>query len=531
MIYLLLEDMERIIDKIENNGDLISVEKNLRLLASNYRTLQVSELIDKTIEKCKFLDNKKILVDLYGHKILILYNFGDKIQTVSKLVDEMISISKKINYKEGLAWAYSYVWYIEKLKGNVESSIKALEKSNRILANIIHYDEYIYNFVKYSSAMEKWLKEHDASISESLEVSANYFFNNGFHRSFAQTIGFLSIVFMRTQETKKGLRLLKNILSNRLIFENMPHDVKSIIYFFAGLVHLLDQNLYYSELFLTESYNYMKHTYKESIYFSNYIVMNSFLSTVTALQGRLEQALDIIKEVDDLLKQEFFDKNLDFGTKKQIYHTLNLNKFYVYSRLKNFDSEEMLDLIEKIFMGCKTLYSDFMLLSEFILNANLESGKMEELLSLENYSLNRIKHIILFVLQKNIRKEESNDWRYLQRIKILNNREKTKKTTFIENVFADLLIAQQLFSLKRYEEIYSLLRKYETQLHRIEVLELCIFMEAFIQVGAFKSGNPLGPALQYMAIKKCRNYGFSRLESKLLYYLDKQHRDIQLLIV
>jgi len=51
-------------------------------------------------------------------------------------------------------------------------------------------------------------------------------------------------------------------------------------------------------------------------------------------------------------------------------------------------------------------------------------------------------------------------------------------------------------------------------------------MEAFIQVGAYKNGDPLGPALQYMAIKKCRNYGFSRLEDTLLNYLQLQQNEI-----
>jgi len=52
-----------------------------------------------------------------------------------------------------------------------------------------------------------------------------------------------------------------------------------------------------------------------------------------------------------------------------------------------------------------------------------------------------------------------------------------------------------------------------------------IFMESFIQVGTYKNGNPLGPALQYMAIKKCRLYGFSRLENTLLNYMNLQHKD------
>ena len=65
----------------------------------------------------------------------------------------------------------------------------------------------------------------------------------------------------------------------------------------------------------------------------------------------------------------------------------------------------------------------------------------------------------------------------------------------------------------------------KNNLHKIEVLEMRVFMEAFIQVGAYKNGDPLGPALQYMAIKKCRLYGFSKLENNLLDYLNMQKKD------
>ncbi|MCK4895920.1 MAG: hypothetical protein KAS47_03875 [Candidatus Heimdallarchaeota archaeon] len=49
-------------------------------------------------------------------------------------------------------------------------------------------------------------------------------------------------------------------------------------------------------------------------------------------------------------------------------------------------------------------------------------------------------------------------------------------------------------------------------------------MEAFIQIGAYKSGDPLGPALQYMTIKKFKLYEFSRLQNKLLDYLQLQQK-------
>ena len=69
-------------------------------LASNKRNNQVLELIDKAIEKCKKLDNKKVLVKLYGHKILIIYNYRENIQLASNLIDEMLYISKEIQREE-----------------------------------------------------------------------------------------------------------------------------------------------------------------------------------------------------------------------------------------------------------------------------------------------------------------------------------------------------------------------------------------------------------------------------------------------
>jgi len=283
-------------------------------------------------------------------------------------------------------------------------------------------------------------------------------------------------------------------------------------------------DLKFAETYFEKAYNLFKNTYRVSIYFSYYLVMHSFITTVKALQGKIEETRGMIIEAEKLLKDELFSKNLDSATKKQICHTLNLNKFYVYSRLKEFNPEKMSELIIEIYNGSKTLYSDFMLLSEFILNANLDSSKIKQLLKTDNYSINRVKHLILFVLIG--RNREGTSMRSLnKRIDVLTERTKTSKTSFIEDVLADLLIAQQLHSLKRYTEISNLLRKYEGKLDQIQVLELRLFMEAFIQIGVYRNGNPLGLVFHYTAIRKCNSYGFTRLETRLSEYLEMQKRE------
>lgn len=120
------------------------------------------------------------------------------------------------------------------------------------------------------------------------------------------------------------------------------------------------------------------------------------------------------------------------------------------------------------------------------------------------------------MIEKTVTDENiSDEQRHLNCIDILKNRIRTDKTTFIEDTYADLLLAQELLDLQRFDAIYPLLRKYKVQLHKIEVLEMRIFMKAFIQVGEFRNGDPLAPAVQYMAIKKCRKHRFTKLEQLL----------------
>ena len=478
--------MVRELEKINSKNELETFIDNLRIFTSNYRNYKANkEIIEQAINKAKNIHDKKSLVKLLEIKSTQLEQSLENLDVIIDLTDEMKKISEEIGYYGGLALACNIDWYAEKIKGNKERSLQALEKSIKYIAQEESIGSYEYHVCNYSFAVEKWLSEHDTAVAAILEKCATYFFENGFNRSFIQSISMLVIIYTRLQNGRKILELCKRIFVNRDFFDKLPLDVKAISYDFVGLGYMLDLNLNFAESFFEEAYTLFKPIYKESIYFSNFIILHSFIISVKALQGKLEQTWKLIKDAENLLLEDFFEKNLDSGTKKQIRHTLNLNKFYVYSRLKDYDSVEIQDLMKEIFEGSKTLYSDFMLLSEFLLNANLKPAELEELLNSDNFSINRVKHLISYIILKGSDNENSGK-KAEKSIEVLRNRVTNTKTTFIENVFSDLLIAQQFYSLRRFSEIYPLLQKYENKLDRIQVLELRIFMEAFIQIGALR---------------------------------------------
>ncbi len=525
---LLIEELASKVEFAKSKENLREILGDICLLSSNERSnKELMLLLDKAIEKSELLDDEKSLVNLIGYKIPVLYNNRENASEVRKLIARMQLISENNNYSDILAWTYSYIWYIEKFEENKKKSIEALEHSLKLLDGLSNYDEYIYHFIRYSYAVEQWLNNHDIESATILEECLIYFFREGFYRSLAQVFGLLSIIYTRMHESKKALNLSNQILANRFIFDSLPLDVRGIIYYFTGLGHMLNANLAIAESYFNEAYNILKPIYKDSIYYSNFLILHSYLATVKGLQGKTDQVYTLTKEAEILLQTDYIKSNLDENTRKQIVHTLNLVKFYNISCLSCYNYQEHQELINEISKGCKDLYSDFMTFSEFILNSNLDSDKLQRLMTIDNFSINRIKHLIEFMLEKQkLEVKISQEQKALNYISILEKHVTTSKTTFIEHAYRDLLIAQQLFSLKRYAEISPLLKQYESRLKQIEVLEMRIFIEAFIQVGAYKNGDPLGSALQYMAIKKCRLYGFSRLEYTLLNYLQLQQKEI-----
>ena len=523
-----MKDLVTQIEIISSKKEMEDFIDRLRPISSNNRNSKIIlDVIEKSIDKCKLIDDKKSLVKLYELKISQIEKLHENMQEISELVNIMKILSKEINYIEGLALSSNIEWYVEKYKGNREKSKRALNLSIENISLESNVDKYTYFVCFYSYSIEQWLETRDFKSSIKLEECANFFYLNGFFHSFAKTLSILILIYQQTQNKEKSMELTKKFLNNYDLLLNISEEIQSIVHYFIGVSHALSLNLCETEKHLLETERILKPIYKNSIYSRYYLTALSHLTTTYALQGKLRLASNQMRRVEDLLEEEIALKNLDSFNKNQVIHDFNLTKFYLKSRLSNFSVEKLQDLIQTIYGKVDIYHSNAIMLSEFILNANLTKTELQDMRKLNNPSTRRVEHILDFLIFQ----ESDDDKQTLQRIDTLKRRPVEERMTYVERAFADLLAAQEYYKINRFLEIQSLLKNYQNHLHSIEVLELRVFMEAFIQVGAFKSGDPLGTALQYMAIKKCRNYGFSRLENRLLNYLDMQSKDIQSLVI
>ncbi len=501
--------------------ELRSFIGSLRIFASNNKfDKKTIEIVEKTIEKCLIIEDKKSLVDLYELKISQIEHLNDHIDIISEILQSMRSISTEIDYSAGLALSYNIEWFVEKTKGCKEKSRKAVEQSIILVNDKLMHDKYAYYICYYSYAIDQWLEKHDPSSADILEECAEYFFQNGFYRSLVQTLGILAIIYQRTKSREKVLETSKSLLENNFVFEQLPKDVQAYTHYLVGYGYTLQYSLANAEAHFEKSRKILKESYKSSIYFGYYLTTLSHLSAIYALQGKLDQVTQSVEETEILLQDEFIQENLDSVSKRQIVHTFNLTKFYIQTRKKDFNIEESSDLIKNIYSGTQINYSDTTMLSEFLLNAQLSYEQLLELQKKDNPSLKRVKHITLFMMEKTRTDVELTAVELLRNcIVTLWKRRIPKDETFIERSFVDLLLAQQYYDMGRFDEMNKLLRNYSDKLDTIEVLEQRLFIKGMMYFAAHRSGDIFAPSKFYKAIEECKNNDFTRLEELLTSYI------------
>ncbi|TFG10154.1 hypothetical protein EU534_01330 [Candidatus Heimdallarchaeota archaeon] len=520
-----MEDKVKDFNAFNSKESMSSFIDGFRVYASNNRNnYSILDTIDKTIQKCIHLKDQVSLVKLYELKISQIEHLKERREDIFQLAQLMKEISKDINYNEGLALAYYKMWYIWKLKGEKKRSQEALDKSINYV-QLLKSQNYTYHVCMYSFAVNKWLNERNIVSANILEKCADYFFENGFYRSFAQCLAILLLIYQQTQNKKKSMKLAEKIIIKKELINELPQEIVAIIHYFIGVSNKLCFSIDRAKNYFLKSTNVLKSIHDKSIYSGYYLRGLAHLTACYALQGKLELSYYQMKEVETLIEEGETSKNLDSFNKGQIKHDFNLTKFYVLSRLNNVKLDDLEELSTNIINNLETYHSDAVFLSEFLLNANLSKKQLVNIKRFNTSSTQRIEHILDFLI---VKKNNTKEKQIVELVSTLHRRPTEDRMTLEERAFADLLAAQEYFKLKRYTEIYPLLRKYEKRLDEIEILELRLFMEAFIQIGAYKNGDMMGPVNQYLAIKKCRLYKFTKLENKLLDYLDIQAQEARM---
>ncbi len=509
-------EINKKIRNLNSENELKSIIPKLRVVCANSKSKRMLENLEVAIEKCNNMSNKKLLVDLLELKIKQLYQDYKNIERVNQLLVEMEEIAHKIDYKGGLALVAQIRGYVKFFQGNRKESFEEIKKAIEIIKTMKKQDTYIRNVCYYSYAISTWLDHRENNSIKILENCIDYFLFNGYYHSLGKAIGVLLIIVQRSQQRKKAKYIVEKMLDFKASIKQFPQDVLGVLDLFIGFYHKLSLNLNLAEKYLTSSKNNLKLISKNNKYSEYYLFSLSNIAEILALQGKIKMSLNQIKQVEKLLDDDNIINKIDNQNKRQAYHTLNLTKFYVNTKSLVDKSKQIQILRKKILNRIDQCYSNPIMLTEFLLNSKLTLRKLLKLRKSENISVKGVEHIINYLIEKRKLFKHSKEKGVDKYIKILNTSKRNENQTFLEEVQINLLIAQELFDVKEYAEIYTQLRKYEKILDTIEALEMRTKMEGFLELGKFAVGDVLAPGKQYVAIIKSRENGFKKLEKKLL---------------
>ncbi|MCG3224841.1 MAG: hypothetical protein H7647_10265, partial [Candidatus Heimdallarchaeota archaeon] len=379
------KNLENSIKKVQNIENFRVLVRKIQLISYNKKAdKEILRIIESSIKKGLQLDDKISLTQLFSLKISQLHHLSENIPIVMRLNDKILSLSESINYNEGIALFYAHRWYIEKFNGNKEEADIAIKKSIQVLNKIENPDKLTSNICKYTYAVELWLEENNPQSASILEECVDFFHKEGFYRSLVQALTVLFVIYQDTQNRKGALKATQKLLSNKIPFDNLPNDIQAISYYFIGLSHKLQLNLSLAERYLEKARKILKETFEKSIYSFYYIPVLTHLSTVLALQGEIEQSLELIKTAETLLQGKIFSNYSDPISSRQLKHSFNLVNFYIKSRIYDSASDEIIGLIDNIYTDCKINYSNAIMLTEFLLNAHLNHEQLIELKNTNN---------------------------------------------------------------------------------------------------------------------------------------------------
>ncbi len=327
---------------VKTKEDLRRFIDALRIIAANEKSEGVRDLINETIKKSLEIEDGISRIHLYELEIKQIFHQTTELPKAEKKLIKMKKQSIEQNYKDGLILSLSIEWGIEKLKGNKENSRRAITQCMTLLGNNNATDEYVYHICRYIYATEQWIDEHNYQCSNILEGLIPYFHRKGFHRSIAQILGMLLIIYQHTQNEAKASYISEQLFSKKYQISQQSDDFQVMSYYLAGVGQLLGHNLKQAENLFNESYVLLNKQLQQSSYYAYYYIrLLSHIAIVQALQGKIALSYENIGKVEKLLEDDFFSKNMDPYSKKQVPHTLNLIKFYVKSRLYGFKTENI----------------------------------------------------------------------------------------------------------------------------------------------------------------------------------------------
>ncbi len=505
-----LEDLD--IDNISKQTDLREVVSNLLELTRRLPPEESKQLIEKISLKSKQLNDVKSQVIVNYVKHLGIFGLLRKNGEILELANEIITLSEKIDYKEGKALYYIIMWGVEKLQDNIEKAIIMRKTSLEIIDSLESPDLMVSNWIRYSYAVGEWTESRNPSSAKMLEDCMLFFRSREHYSSEINAVTLLANIYSKTNQNDELFNIVQEIMGNDSLFKYYPKHVLGRFHFLLGQMFLSRGDKELAEMHLFSSTQLFKRFGHTSNHIYDSLSGLSILARIYATSGKLDKVHDILTELKKIVDEGDLYQKLSKQFVNSLVSSITITQFYMtFHKRNNYTIDFQVDVKSLLLK-----YQNFILLPEMLTELMVYSGiEIDELIDLkkEKLSNNFLKRVIDFLLALQNPDVTSTDQRIKNASKILDLSSKNIVREGFGRIFSDMILSKLYLSSGRYEEFKTTMKKYIFKTDKITNISLRIMAQSMEAIYKFLQSDKAEKAIERLSviISECEEKNLTRM--------------------
>lgn len=372
------------INQIHTLPELKEYLLDLKFVCANERSLKLSKLLLRIINKTKKMENHCVLFELCWLYYLQTYFHTQKLEQTEELLREMRRIVENNDDKEKQAIIHLASSLLEKLKGNERLSYDEISKAMKLISTCQKNYPDTFHQILYTHSFFISLRDQNYSkaIKEIKECISYYFKSNN-------SLGLIKAIFLLLRfytlsgEENKSDELLQWVFEHEKIQERIIDAHYSLLYGFVGTISAIVNKIENAIDYLSKAYTKILEKDLQIELMYDYTEIVRLLSRCYSYKGQFEHAYNLIVELISFMESDFVKENYYNLGIKRIYFSSYYTFLFIFVQLDLDISTLQDDKLKQVHEYITSLLTETEISKKLVLDATLDEEAMKILLESE----------------------------------------------------------------------------------------------------------------------------------------------------
>ncbi len=468
------ERKERIfqnIGSLNTLSDLSDHVLDLELVCANERSLELANILKKTIIVAKEIENNNLLYKSYRLYFQQIFSYVQRLDEAEEIVNCMQTIAESSNNIEHESLVYFSKALLIRIHGLIEKSdeltIKAMRKIEK--GKKIYPDTYYRILFTYNMFM--WYRDNDfPDVFSNVEKCVSYWKDTYHTLPMITGIFRLLRLYIFSGNSEKFNNLMQWIFEKERIQDNLIDYHFTLLYSFIGRIQAIRLNIDKAIDFLSEAYHRVISSKSEDIMMYEYIEIQKLLCRSYAFKGEFQKSYQILIEFLNFVESDFVKQNYQTSMVKRLYFGVYYTLLFIFAQLDvNIDNIADTQL-KRIHNYTKNLLEKSRISEDLLISNSLDDKQLDKI------KIEKDKRPVEFDLslyqQLNSLKTQAASENTVSNIEYLRG--------YVYNpLYADIILGKIHLSIGNFREFKSIVKQMENKEKEADTPVLILWIKLY----------------------------------------------------